>query len=169
MPSGSEERKSHRKSFCTSIMMFSMTLGVASQMRNWVMVGSYWSSAMAVFTDGSGCLRMPQRSIGAPSLRCLVQHHVLTNCFVLTLSQRFADWFVLRRFCLSGTTAEIIVSRNAHISQRLGGSRCTLKLTPKGFLRMLCNSWFSTLRSTEAMMRGTLNESNVLLDMRTWK
>ena len=149
--------------------MYRETPDVASQLRKWVMVDSSWSSAMALFTNGSGCLRMPERSVGVQSLLCLVQHHVLTNCFVLTLSQRFADWFVLRRFCLSGTTAEIIVSRNAHISQRLGGSRCTLKLTPKGFLRMLCNSWFSTLRSTEAMMRGTLNESNVLLDMRTWK
>ena len=84
----------------------------------------------------------------------------------LTMDQRCADWFVLRRFILTGTTAAGLATR--------GPSACTLVTKQKGkqltneetFARM-CKSWFCRYRRpSENMRQGTMNETPVMNTLR---
>jgi hypothetical protein len=81
-------------------------------------------------------------------------------CFPLTLGQRCADWFVLRQFRATSTTASDVLKRDEAIRERMNFDDRP-HLEPKdaqAHLYCLATSWFSKKQSTEAMMRGTKNE-----------
>lgn len=64
---------------------------------------------------------------------------------------------------LTGTLAGQVLLRDNQVRDGLGLSRNSNdNHSPLELLSSLCNSWFSTSRSTESMMRGTGNESAVL-------
>lgn len=84
------------------------------------------------------------------------------RCHILTVGQRCADWFVLRQFRITATLAEDVFAA-------LDWSDATVALFPtakerthKEWIGRWTDSWFSTRRSTEAMMRGTRNEDTVI-------
>jgi hypothetical protein len=93
------------------------------------------------------------------SEKCCVARHVMDRCQVLTIGQRCADWFILRRYRITGTIAsQLTMSRDElRVLLGLGPARGNEK-TPQQQLRSCADSWFSRSRSTEAMMRGTVNE-----------
>lgn len=83
---------------------------------------------------------------------------------VLSIGQRFGDCFILRQFWITGTIAAKLVLTDFHSLDAFG---CFLnadlaaceRSTREIILSDLCESWFSSARATEAMMRGTENDS----------
>ena len=97
------------------------------------------------------------------------------HAVVLTLGQRCADWFLLRRLLLTATLGALIA--------RLGKSRAFLCTRPEveadndvgeveqhtnpqarlsKIVERLCDSWFGRHFSTAAMRAGTVNEDNII-------
>lgn len=90
-----------------------------------------------------------------------VEDMVRGRCNVLTQGQRFADWFTLRQFRVTGTLSGNILLQDASL---MGYPTKTTvsENNPAKILSVLTASWFSSARSTEPMMRGTANEKAVL-------
>ena len=81
------------------------------------------------------------------------------------MDQRCADWFVMRQFRVTDTVGSNIVTCCPELSETMGYEPKEIPFSisdPKALMRRLCNSWFTTKRSSEAMMRGTANEDAVL-------
>jgi transposase-like protein len=106
-----------------------------------------------------------------PSTDCVenkgkIERHLLEHCLLLTISQRCADWFILRQFRVTGTNASQVILADSIIREKLGlretASRDSESFSNERILRDLVQSWFSTSRSTDEMKRGTANESAVL-------
>lgn len=97
------------------------------------------------------------------SMERLVEETLRQKCSVLTVGQRCADWFIMRQFRITGTNAGVILLNNEHV-RRAAGIQGALpaERTQKAWLDILIASWFSSERSTEAMMRGSVNEEAVL-------
>ena len=92
------------------------------------------------------------------------------TCTAFTLGQRTADWFMNRKFRITGTNTGQILRYDALFCSLLGLSDAKIKeRTLKDWFEVLSSSWFSTKVSTEAMMRGTANEAAVLHYVRNLK
>jgi hypothetical protein len=86
---------------------------------------------------------------------------------VLTVGQRFADWFLMRQFRITGTVAGDVLKRNAILRAALGLPFLDIsEREPEDQLDTFALSWFSTKRSTEAMKRGTCNEEAAVKALR---
>lgn len=85
-----------------------------------------------------------------------------SRCDVLSVGQRCADWFIMRQFRVAGTNAgKVLLSSN--IYRRTAGVKGNgPERTLKDWDSIFVSSWFSTMRSTEAMKRGSVNEDAVL-------
>jgi YqaJ-like viral recombinase domain len=91
--------------------------------------------------------------------KCRVAKHVLRSCQVLTIGQRCDDWFVLRRFRVTGTIASFLTMHKDDLRLSIGlTSQGSDEKSHQQLLSACADSWFTTARSTEAMMRGTANE-----------
>lgn len=102
-------------------------------------------------------------SADASSPRAVIESTVLRNCCVLTKGQRCADWFIMRQFRVTGTIAGKIMLADNNVRVLLGYPPHPDPAPDEtAMLNSLVQSWFSGARSTEAMMRGTANESAVL-------
>lgn len=80
----------------------------------------------------------------------------------LTIGQRCADWFVLRRFRITGTIASLLMASNPRLSEILSTRDLNQeeeRPDSSGLMSKLVASWFSRSRSTEAMKRGSGNEN----------
>lgn len=85
------------------------------------------------------------------------------QCTPLTIGQRCADWFLLRRFRLTATIAAKLLQHDSTFRESLQLRRTDgVTKDAKAWMKELMTSWFSNRRGTEAMMRGTINENCVL-------
>lgn len=67
---------------------------------------------------------------------------------------------------MMGTNAAVMLPRSSTARAALGLNGSGHERTMEDWFKILCNGWFSSNRSTEAMMRGTNNEENVLPSLR---
>lgn len=87
---------------------------------------------------------------------------LLTECTPLTTGERCADWFVLRRFGLTGTTVARVLKADPAVRALLGmGPIHDPVRTILQWIEELANRWFSTRRGTESMARRSVNEDAV--------
>ncbi|PXF43284.1 hypothetical protein BWQ96_06981 [Gracilariopsis chorda] len=101
-------------------------------------------------------------------LQDVVSVFLRERCEVLTVSQRCADWFVLRQFRVTGTNAGLVLMSSPCFRSilRLPASSGTEETTMPQWFERFYKGWFSTKTSTEAMMRGSANECAVLSALR---
>lgn len=93
-----------------------------------------------------------------------IESWLLEKCTVLTLAQRSADWFCLRKFRLTGTIAASVLLRANSIRYAVGLPpipHANQRQDPNDLFSKLFSSWLSTSRSSEAMIRGTMNEAAI--------
>ena len=83
----------------------------------------------------------------------------------LTMGQRCADWFVLRRFILTGTTAAQLATHGSDACKLVSKRKQTRLADTAAFAKM-CKSWFLRC-ATESMHEGTLNEIPVMSALRS--
>lgn len=138
---------------------------ISSSMESWIAVPRTASVTRMLFSrrNDAGHLFTPPASSSAE--KDIVERHLFQNCSVLTISQRCADWFVMRQFRVTGTNGGDILLRDATVRSLIGlpaQSPESNDMTLPQLLSSFTRTWFSSLRSTEAMMRGTGNESAVL-------
>eukprot|EP00737_Agarophyton_chilense_P004797 gb/GEZJ01006395.1/.p1 GENE.gb/GEZJ01006395.1/~~gb/GEZJ01006395.1/.p1 ORF type:complete len:425 (-),score=36.09 gb/GEZJ01006395.1/:504-1778(-) len=138
--------------------------GLADLVKCWIAVPRSQSNRKFLFSKrtNDGKLVIPQSD--ATDDRDTVELHCHAHCRILTVGQRCADWFILRQFRITGTTAGATLLADANF-------RSDLNLPPPGSphedtmskkMKRLGASWFSSARSNESMMRGTCNEQAVL-------
>lgn len=84
------------------------------------------------------------------------------RCTVLTVAQRCADWFIMRQFRVTGTNAGKILLGDAQFRSLIGVSGSAPERTLQVWSSIFVSSWFSTIRSTEQMKRGSINEDAVV-------
>ena len=91
----------------------------------------------------------------------IVERPTLQNCTVLTVGHRCADWFVLRQFRVTGTTAGKLITKDDRFRRAIGLPLQTAEqdVSPAQKFQSLVASWFGMFRLTEEMMRGTVNET----------
>lgn len=106
--------------------------------------------------------------ISNAEVRASVQETILRDFFVLTKAQRYADWFILRQFIVTGTNLTNIMLQNHSLRQCLRIPERSKLLTNKmsDCKNVFVKSWFSSNRRTEEMMRGSANEGAVLNSLR---
>ena len=95
----------------------------------------------------------------------------LANCIMLKIDQRCADWFVLRQFRVTGTSAGKILSNNNEVRNSIGMDSNVAQSTEQALQKILqsfLKTWFSSSRSNEPMMRGTANESEIIASLASW-
>lgn len=87
----------------------------------------------------------------------------MEHALPLTIGQRCADWFVMRQR-ITGTIAGKILLQSSSVREILGlpPQADSEPSRPAALLKDLSNMWFSSIRSTEAMMRGSCNEGAVI-------
>lgn len=143
---------------------YHLPTSIAAKLNHWVAVPHRRAmSSRALFTrrDSDGKVCMP--ADGCSLAQSRVERWVWDHCRILTVGQRCADWFVLRQFRLTGTLASKVLLAQNSIRDLLGLHRITDEPPrPSALLHDLISSWFSSKRSSEAMMRGTLNEDAVM-------
>ena len=62
---------------------------------------------------------------GSLAYRDISERHILSHCEVMTIAQRCADWFKLRKFRVTGNIAGQILMRDNVLRCRLGLQRCS--------------------------------------------
>lgn len=108
--------------------------------------------------DDEGLIVTPSPSYSSD--KDMVEHLLLQRCSIIAVGQRCADWFVLRQFRLTGTSAGTIfiadstVRECVGLPQRQGFGEITLSER----LKSLSQTWFSASWSNEAIKRGSMNE-----------
>ncbi|CDF37457.1 unnamed protein product [Chondrus crispus] len=136
---------------------------IARTIETWVAVPRTEPVSHMLFSnrDDEGLIVTPSPS--SSSDKDMVEHLLLQRCSVLAVGQRCADWFVLRQFRLTGTSAGTILLTDSTVRecvglpQRQGFDEITLSER----LKSLSQTWFGASRSTEAMKRGSMNERGV--------
>ena len=99
--------------------------------------------------------------VGSLAYRDILERHNLSHCEVMAIAPRCADWFVLRKFRVTGTIADQILMRENVVRSKLRLQSCSNEIyLPPELIDELAKSWFSASRSTEHMMRGTINEDS---------
>ena len=144
--------------------IYNVPTGISQMIETWIAVPQSAPSFHKLFSkrkDDGGILEPP---IISPDQKDEIERRILAKCVVLTVGQRCADWFVLRQFRITGTTAGKILCDDEDVRQLMGyPSRCSgtaeERSSPQNLLRSLTRAWFSNSRSTEPMMRGTANEA----------
>jgi hypothetical protein len=100
----------------------------------------------------------------------MVEQELLLTCRVLTLCQRCADWSVLSQFRITGTNASNVLMKVNTVRSCLrlscapdnDNSRDQEEHCSRAQLATFANSWCSSSRSTEEMMRGSADEDAVI-------
>lgn len=107
------------------------------------------------------------------SLLSFAETMLSEECFPLTVQQRSADWFVLRKFRVTGTTAATLMRLDAglrrnflKLDSELSEEQIELRDNKTKLFSKLMKSWFSFSRSTDVMKRGQVNEGPVLSYLR---
>jgi hypothetical protein len=83
-----------------------------------------------------------------------VESELENSCRVLTSSQRTADWFMLLSFHVTATLSSLLLNSDVSYTN----DEASLLVT-------MMKSWYNSSRSTEAMVIGTKNEDEVLLQL----
>ena len=91
-----------------------------------------------------------------------------------TIGQRCADWFLLRQFRATGTSAGQQLLLDSSTTEMLGINateeiEAALEddcVNPPAVLNKMIASWFSSARSSEVMNRGIANEGCVMSALR---
>ena len=150
--------------FCFS----SLPYPIEAKLSTWVAVPSTAETAGSdrlLFKNRSSEGRIQRGTGSLDDARSKIEGYVLANCAVLTVGQRCADWFVMRQFRITGTIAAKVLLSDSGIREMVGLSDRdddVNLIEPKALLCDLMSSWFSSARSTESMMRGTINEPAVM-------
>ena len=99
----------------------------------------------------------------ASSARAFVKTELLLNCRSLTVKDKTADWFVLRRFRMMGTMGAMLSSRVLHEENDIKRD------TELAAIMDNCiKQWFGRHKSTEAMKQGSANEPMILQRLQTF-
>lgn len=96
---------------------------------------------------------------------------LLSTCRPLTLDQRTVDLFSLRQFRLTASTSTHCLQRDRTVlsSLQIRSNARHVEETDEVAMNNLASSWFSQKRSTEGMMRGTINEPVILDALRQYE
>lgn len=88
--------------------------------------------------------------IGGDTPRALsdIEAELLQHCAPRTISQQYADWFLMRCFRITGTMADKFAQQNLEI---------TVEQLQQWF-KIGHQSWFKRTKSSQGMKEGTLNE-----------
>jgi YqaJ-like viral recombinase domain len=152
--------------------MYRVPSNVSRAVETWIAVpgAGLGHSALFIKRDDNGRIITPAPD--SPDCKDVVEREILRNCVVLTVGQRCADWFVLRQFRVTGTNAGRFLMEDENVRTELGYSPRHIATVGEGMeslarsttekMQALVSSWFSTARSTEAMMRGSRNEPSVM-------
>lgn len=137
---------------------------MASSMETWIAVPRTAPVAHMLFSkrDDNGCVVIP--SPESTKDKDVIELRLLERCTVLTIGQRCADWFILRQFRITGTSAGKILLSNSAVRDAMGfpPRPAAEDFSPGETLGTLVHTWFSSSRATEAMLRGTANEGAVV-------
>ena len=144
--------------------LYSLPSDLAQSMEMWVAVRRQCSSSHMLFSKRTDNVRIVRPPRDSTDDRDIIERLLLDKCIVLTVGQRCADWFTLRQFRVTGTNAgKVLIADNVvRYSIGLPSRSSSVETSPTDTLRWLSETWFSSARSTEAMMRGTANEHAVL-------
>ena len=144
--------------------MYCVPSTLSKSLEAWIAVPSKSALGQKLFSKRSDANRIVVPAIDSLDPKDVLERHLLSECTVLTINQRCADWFVLRLFCVTGTSAGKILCESGDVRGVLGMTERPERgeRSLKEVLRSLCETWFSSIRSTEPMMRGTANGSTVL-------
>lgn len=144
--------------------MYTVPSVMAAGMETWVAIPRTAPIAHLLFIkrDNNGLILSPASD--SNNGKDIIERHILEKCSVLTVGQRCTHWFVMRQFRATGTTAGAILLSNSDLCQSLGLSvrQEVEERTVSHTLEAFVQTWFNTMRSTEEMMRGTVNEGAVL-------
>jgi hypothetical protein len=124
------------------------------------------TEALLVKRDECGRICSPSSDLGSPE--DVVESVVLEKSVVMTVGQRCADWFIMRKLKVTGTNAsKFIMSDNEvriTIYSEITDNCLQLPEPPdcgscdSRILFSLLIYWFSNSRSREPMMRGSVNK-----------
>lgn len=144
--------------------MYCVPSTLSKSLETWIAVprNSTLSNKLFQKRNDDGKFMIP--AVECTDMRDVIERHILNHCAVLTVDQRCADWFVLRQFRVTGTSAGKILCANANIRGLVGMADRDARNEQsfKEHLSSFAQTWFSSSRSTEPMMRGTANEGAVM-------
>ncbi|PXF43106.1 hypothetical protein BWQ96_07140 [Gracilariopsis chorda] len=147
--------------------IYSLPSSFSTLLESWIAVPKCTRMFGTLFSkrDNTGRLTIPPND--STEFQDVIERHILDHCSVLTLDQRCADWFVLRQFRVTGTSAGKILHANDAFREMVGLSEptCTEQTLQQSLLSFV-QTWFGGGRSTEPMMRGTANEPAVVASLK---
>lgn len=124
-------------------------------LKNWVAVPQQSAFSNLLFSKRTDNGRVAWPLPGVTESKGLLKINLNERCLVLSIRQRCADWFILSQFRVTGTNAGKLLVNNPTILGLIGLSECEpVDLQPKDMLSLYLDTWFSSSRSAEAMMRG---------------
>lgn len=93
-----------------------------------------------------------------------IEAKVRESCVPLILGQSCADWFTTRQFRVTATVTTTFLLEHADVRTTcdISGDGAGEDRAPADVFSMLCKSWFSQGRSSEAMMTWSKNEAVTL-------
>ena len=144
--------------------LYTVTSAMAEEMETWIAVPKTEQFVHLLFSVKDEAGRVICQAADSTLDKDIVERAFLQNCTILTVGQRCADWFVLRQFRVTGTTAGKLITKDDRFRRAIGLPLQTAEQdvsTAREF-QSLVASWFGMFRSTEEMMRGTANESAAL-------
>ncbi|PXF43989.1 hypothetical protein BWQ96_06222 [Gracilariopsis chorda] len=134
--------------------IYSLPSSFSTLLESWIAVPKCTRMIGTLFSkrDNTGRLTIPPND--STEFQDVIERHILDHCSVLTLDQRCADWFVLRQFRVTGTSAGKILHANDAFREMVGLSEptCTEQTLQQSLLSFV-QTWFGGGRSTEPMMR----------------
>lgn len=142
--------------------MYTVPSAIARSVETWIAVPRTAPVAHLLFSKRDDQGRLVTPAPDSSKEKDVIELRLLQHCSVLTIGQQCADWFILRQFRVTATSAGKILLADVEVRNSLGlQPRPPADVSPAATLSSLMGSWFSSSRSTEAMMRGTANEGAV--------
>ena len=145
--------------------MYAVPSPTYESLQHWVTVSHTWSLDGHHFNykTREGRVMMPSQSTEDGNRKKELELITQKNVKILTIAQSCADWFVLRKFRLTSTAAATLLLKcDAYRHYMSLPPSDATEPSPLEILESLSKGWFSSTRSTEDMIRGTVNEDAVL-------
>ena len=107
--------------FCKAIrFLYSVPPHISSAVDTWLAVPKSETTSHLLFNDRSEHGEVEASAISSDEKKASIESFLLQHCNVKTIGQRCADWFLLRQFRVTGTSAGQLLLSDSSITEQLG-------------------------------------------------
>lgn len=114
-------RERPTKKFCKVLrFLYSVPPHMSNEIGTWIAVPKSETTSNLLFSNRDDNGEVVAADLASDLDKCTMGHYLLQRCNVKTIAQRCADWFLLRQFRVTGTSAGELLMDDSAVLETLG-------------------------------------------------